>query len=99
LLISPKWTLFEGVKDSIGNGSRICVFSIGGHGKLNWQMAYTTLAWICSKEHLYLFSPLFDKNFQIVFVRKEEMSCLRTSTRYKLASASLESYCKGFIAI
>ncbi len=26
LLISPKWTLFEGVKDSIENGSRICVF-------------------------------------------------------------------------
>ncbi len=40
LLISPKWTLFDGVKDSIGNGSRICVFSIGGHGKLNWQMAW-----------------------------------------------------------
>jgi hypothetical protein len=30
---------FEGVKDSIGNGSRFCVFSIGGHGKLNQQMA------------------------------------------------------------
>ncbi len=40
LLISPKWTLFEGVKDSIKNGSRICVFSIGGHGKLNWQMVW-----------------------------------------------------------
>ncbi len=40
LLIPPKWTLFEGVKDSIGNGSRICVFSIGGHGKLNQQMAW-----------------------------------------------------------
>jgi hypothetical protein len=31
--------LFEGVKNSIRNGSRICVFSIGGHGKLNRQMA------------------------------------------------------------
>jgi hypothetical protein len=37
LLISPKWTLFEGVKDSIRNGSRICVFSIWGHGKLNYK--------------------------------------------------------------
>jgi hypothetical protein len=55
-------------------------------------MTYTILAWICSKEHLYLFSPLFHKNFHIVFVVKEEMSCLRTSTWYKLASASLESY-------
>jgi hypothetical protein len=42
LLISPIWTLFEGVKDSIGNGSRICVFSIGRHGKLNRQMG-----WFC----------------------------------------------------
>ncbi len=40
LLISPKWTIFEGVKDSIGNGSRIYVFSIQGHGKLNQQMAW-----------------------------------------------------------
>jgi hypothetical protein len=74
-------------------------FSIGGHGKLNQEMVYTTLAWICSKEHLYLFFPLFDKNFQIVFVIKEEMSCLRTSTWYKLASTSLESYHKGYIVI
>jgi hypothetical protein len=28
LLISPKWTLFEGVKDSIGNGSRFIYFSM-----------------------------------------------------------------------
>ncbi len=34
LLISPKWTLFEGVKNFIKNGSRIYVVSIGGHGKL-----------------------------------------------------------------
>jgi hypothetical protein len=40
LLISPKWTLFEGAIDTIGNGSRICVLSIGDHGKLNWQMAW-----------------------------------------------------------
>ncbi len=99
LLISRKWTLFEGVKDSIGNGSRFYFISIGGHGKLNQQMAYTTLAQICSKEHLYLISPLFNKNFQIVFVVKKEMSCLKTSTWYKLASTSLESYHKGFIVI
>jgi hypothetical protein len=30
---------FEGVKDSTGNGLRICVFSIRGYGKLNQQMA------------------------------------------------------------
>jgi hypothetical protein len=40
LLISPKWTLLEGVKYSTGNGSRICVFPIGSHGKLNQQMAW-----------------------------------------------------------
>jgi len=40
LLISPKWTHFEGVKHSIGNDSKIWGFSIGGHGKLNWQMAW-----------------------------------------------------------
>ncbi len=40
LLISPKWTLFEGIKNSIGNGSRFCVFFIGGHGKLNQQMVW-----------------------------------------------------------
>ncbi len=39
LLISPKWTLFEGVKNFIMNSSKIYVFSIGGHGKLNRQMA------------------------------------------------------------
>jgi hypothetical protein len=32
LIISLKWTLFEGVKISIGNGSKFCVRSIGGHG-------------------------------------------------------------------
>ncbi len=62
-------------------------------------MTYTTLTWICSKEHLYQFSPLFNKNFQIFFVVKEEMSYLRTSTWYKLTSAFLELYRKGFIMI
>ncbi len=40
LLISPKWTLFEGIKNYIGNGSRFCVFFIGGHAKLNQQMVW-----------------------------------------------------------
>jgi len=37
-MLSPL-ILFEGVKDSLGNGSRIFVSSIGRHGKLNQQVA------------------------------------------------------------
>jgi len=37
-MLSPS-IFFKGVKDSIGNGSRNFFFPIGGHGKLNQQMA------------------------------------------------------------
>jgi len=37
-MLSPL-ILFEGVKDSLGNGSRIFVSSIGRYGKLNQQVA------------------------------------------------------------
>jgi hypothetical protein len=59
--------------------------SVTKHG-----LTYITLFRIYSKNHLYLFSPLSNKNFQINHIVQEEMSHLKTNTQYKLSIVLLK---------
>jgi hypothetical protein len=61
--------------------------SVTKHG-----LTYTTLFRIYSKNHLYLFSPLLNKNFQINHIVQEEMFHFKTNTQYKLSIVSLKIY-------
>jgi hypothetical protein len=68
--------------------------SVTKHG-----LTYTTLSHICSKEHLYLLSPLSTKNFHVGSIVQQEMLCLKKITQYKLTIPNLKSYQKKFIFI
>jgi hypothetical protein len=47
------------------------------------NLTYTKLSIICSKDHLYLLSPLSKTNFQIDHIVQEEVYCSKTNAQYK----------------
>ncbi len=62
-------------------------------------LTYTILSRVHSKKHLYLLSPLSNKNFQVDTLVQEEMHCLKTIAQYKITIVYLKSYHKEFIII
>jgi hypothetical protein len=68
--------------------------SVTKHG-----LTYITLSHICSKKHLYLLSPLSNKNFHVHSNVQQELLCFKKTTQYKLTILNLKSYQFFFIFI
>ncbi len=74
-------------------------FTFGPTNITKHGLTYIALSWVHSKKHLYLLSPLSNKNFQVNILIHDEMHQLKTTTQYKILIASLKSYLKEFIII
>jgi hypothetical protein len=62
-------------------------------------LTYTTLSCICSKKHLYSFSPLPNKNFQVNTLVQKVMHQPKTIAQYELMFIPVKSYCAKFVII
>jgi len=63
-----------------GQGLKLDHLTFGPTTVTKHGLTYTPLSHICFKEHLYLFSPLTNKTFQVYTLVQEEMHRLRTTT-------------------